>query len=386
MKKALIFTLFAGAIVFYACDSTDVIEENKSAAVTTAGKPLPPVSQYPVTAIYINDGIPTTCAKNILVFANWNDYNNTIAQLDTHVESEADAFDASVPTGSTDDQYDALAAAAGFDEDNPLLRFETQYNFCSLRLKLITLEDAWLYAQGDGTWNASTDPDNHFIDDETERTLLNEGAEVIIGTEPKNYVIYKFTDDAGGYIAISNMDVVALQQINSGTIPTFNPNVVVTTPKSAVISGGCKDKLTEVAYEVVNGERLKRISKVRREYGTDAEAGTSIWKGRIKAKTKGYKKKNGHWKGTRTYITAGIDGAVIGDYGIAYDNCDAEISRVSVREKRRRHIKVRMTIDTYVTNLPTLHKFTVKDNKLYSLHKLRQSLIVNKDFFDMSTD
>lgn len=114
------------------------------------------------------------CENNILIFPTWEKYWETIELLDQMIEDDCDSFDATVPNNITDDQYDALADAAGFDEDNVLRNFEEDLAFCSLRRKIESLENDWLDQQGDGQWDINADPDNHFIDDETERTLLSQ--------------------------------------------------------------------------------------------------------------------------------------------------------------------------------------------------------------------
>lgn len=341
-----------------------------------------------VESTVINNGLEETgCENNILIFPSWEKYWQTIEDLDQMTEQYCDDFDANVPAGITDDQYDVLCQNAGFDEDDMLRKFEDNLKFCSLRQKIENDEAIWLDAQGDGAWDPNADPDNDFIDDETERALLSTGHEVIIGTRKKGYVIYKLFDDEGNYVAISNMDANALQQINNGVIPTNNPNVVVSIPPR--IKPACKDKVKQVTYEASGDNRLKRISKIRREFGASysstASVSTAIFKSKVKVKTKGYKKKNGKWKCRRTWITAGISGQEPFSSGDGFDTCEAPISIQKTKEKRRRKVKVKQTVDPFVGVLSDLHYFTVDDNKLFSLHK-QGGLLINKDFYDMPVD
>jgi hypothetical protein len=385
MKKSIIFALFVSAISFYSCDKNDVVQEttllNNNDALSKQSTIIPEVY-----SMHIDNGIPNSCENNILVFPSWDSYNATIDQLDDMIETQADAFDATVPANTTDDQYDALALAAGFDEDNPLSEFESELDFCSLRRLIIPLEEAWLAQQGDGVWDANADPDNHFIDDDTERALLNEGVEVIVGDERGDLVIYKFTAD-GGYIMIYNMDVTALQQINSGTIPTTNPNVVVVVPERSI---DCHEKGSEREFKALSGNRIKRISKLKSALGTNCPSDplspcTSIIPSKIIAKTKGYKKRsNGGWKNARTLITAQVGGQTLGSVGEFYTDCMQENTINKDKTKRRRKVKVKIKSITYIPIVGTPARFnnSVEDNKLYSHHK-QGALLESKDFYDL---
>ena len=108
----------------------------------------------------------------------------------------------------------------------------------------------------------------------------------------------------------------------------------------------------------------------------------SIFKSKIKAKTKGYRKKNGKWRCRRTWITAGLDGYDIYSSGNGFDTCNDAIEINKFKEKRRRRVKVKRTIDTFVGVLSDIHYFTVQNDKLFSFHK-KGNLIINKDFYDM---
>ena len=299
MKKTfLTFSILIGLLIV-SCEKADLSQEQNANNDSSLMQKQSSMFNY-IKSTQINNGVE--CENNILIFPTWDKYWGTIDQLDVMIDSDCDAFDATVPNNVTDDQYDALADAVGFDEDNVLRKFEEDLEFCSLRRKIEGEEATWLDQQGDGQWDANADPDNHFIDDETERTLLSENAEVIIGDKKRGYTYYKFVDDEGNWIEVSNADLNVIsqiaQQISQGSIPTNNPNVTVVTPKRDEQSGySCKDKVKEVKYEEIGGDRLKRISKVRPSFGTNCNANpcTSVFPSKVKAKTKGYKRKNGRW-------------------------------------------------------------------------------------------
>ena len=383
MKRILLnFSILLGFVVV-SCDNADLSQEQTAKNDNSLMQRQSSMFSY-IESTQINNGVD--CKNNILIFPTWEKYWETIEVLDQMIENDCNSFDATVPNSITDDQYDALADAAGFDEDNVLRKFEEDLAFCSLRRKIEILENDWLDQQGDGQWDINADPDNHFIDDETERTLLSQNVEVIIGDKKNGYVYYKFIDDEGSWIEVHNNDTQAISQVSQGIIPTNNSNVVVVKPKEENNSGTCKSKVKEVAYEVSGGDRLKRISKIRRESGikfsSTGNVSTSIFKSKIKAKTKGYRKKNGKWRCRRTWITAGLDVYDIYSTGNGFDTCNDAIEINKFKEKRRRRVKVKRKIDTFVGVLSDIHYFTVQNDKLFSFHK-KGNLIINKDFYDM---
>lgn len=171
---SLLFTLFS-------CEKTELKNEESNKPFSKIAVVDPNIAIYgDIKAWQINNGISNNCGKNILVFPSWVNYNQTIDYLDQQTETYCDAFDLQWGYLS-DDLYEVKCNELGFDEDKKLLQFENNFTFCSLRKKINTLETAWLAIQGDGLWDANADLDNHFIEDDTERALLNEGVEVIIG-------------------------------------------------------------------------------------------------------------------------------------------------------------------------------------------------------------
>lgn len=373
MKKILLkFSILLGLAVV-SCSSPDLTQEQSENKDNTLMQRQSSLFNY-IESTNINNGV--NCEGNILIFPSWAKYWETIEILDQMTENYCDDFDATVPNNISDDEYDTLADAASFDEDNILRKFESDLHFCSLRRKIESLETSWLDQQGDGQWDINADPDNHFIDDETERALLSEKAEVLIGDRKRGYIYYKFLDDVGNWIEVHNNDFTAISQVSQGNVPTNNPNVIVVTPKREGPSGsGCKDNITNQGYHYGSSDtRVKQIDKLRRE--------TAIGNSKIKAKTKGYKKKKGKWKARRTFITAGINAQIIVNPGICLIKCGQENTELKNKEKRRRKVKVKHSIPQYIGIDPDRKWLTVKNNAVYGLHKQGQTLIVNLDFYD----
>ena len=147
MKKILLnFSILAGLMVV-SCENLDVSQEQIANNDVSLIQKQSSMFSY-IESTQINNGVE--CENNILIFPTWDKYWGTIDQLDVMIDADCDAFDTTVPNNVTDDQYDALADASSFDEDNVLRKFEEDLEFCSLRRKIESQEAAWLDLQGDG--------------------------------------------------------------------------------------------------------------------------------------------------------------------------------------------------------------------------------------------
>lgn len=380
INKTLRILLLSFVMVFFSCEKSEEVTQNEtSTTMSKAGTPPVSIGYTDVKAWTIANGLPNTCTRNILVFPSWARYNQVIDYLDQQTEIYCDAFDAqwgNLP----DEEYDAKCDLLGFDEDNKLLQLENNFTFCSLRKKLNTLEDAWLDVQGDGDWNASEDPDNHFIDDDTERTLLNEGVEVIIGPisdRPTTYTLYKFNADGSYYSmpitttsttnsTITNPTIlISLQQINNGTyVAGSNPAVKFNPPVVIPPTPDCEDSNAFRQYFATSSNT--RISSVDKYSHNTMVSGP-----KVKAKTKSYKKKNnGGWKKKRAWITARL--ATVS--GI---QCGSGLMPTPEEQtKRRKKVKVKW-------NESDLQSFNpgMVDDATFGIHK-REGVTYNVDLFN----
>lgn len=242
-----------------------------------------------IESTYINNGLNTTCENNILIFPNWDTYYLTIDKLDDAIDNHCDAFEQSANPNLTDEEYEAYSESIGFDEDQPLRKFEEDLEFCSLWHKLYDNETFWLSQQTDDDWNIDEDPDSYFIDEETERVLLSTANEVMIGTRKDGYIIYKFFD--WGYIEIHNNDTVALAQINTtGIIPRNNSNVIVVNEKMEVQEGPDCHGGAEIRefFRTGSNTRIKTLDKMKNFRGAPTAFNK---KSKLKSKTKYYRKK-----------------------------------------------------------------------------------------------
>ncbi|STA51378.1 Uncharacterised protein [Chryseobacterium carnipullorum] len=162
-----------------------------------------------VKSVNFDNGISTNCDNNILIFPTLQAYGDAIIKLDQLIDDHNDAFDQQT-INMTDEQADDYADTTGFDENEPLTKFEDELKFCSLRKEIETQEAQWLAQQTDGAWNISASPDDHFIDDETERALLSLGSEFIVGDCRTGYTLYKRYD--WGYVSFPLNDPSQVSQ------------------------------------------------------------------------------------------------------------------------------------------------------------------------------
>lgn len=355
------------------CDTQDDFQEQKD--LGTAPEILKVQSSLfdyiSSTRISTNSG----CKNDILIFPSWEKYYETIDLLDEMIEKDCEAFDANVPVDITDDEYDLIANAAGFDEDNILRKFEEDLLFCSLRTKIEKLENEWLDQQGDGEWNAAEDPDNFFIEDETERSLLSINSEVIIGTSPEEYIYYKRLDDFK-WIEVHSWDIAAISQINQGYSIKSNKNVFY-HDQSLKITGKdseCRYYIRDFAYHANGSYRIKRKSKVLNDSPWGYKKTSSL--------TVGYKKKRGKWRRRRTWITAGVTSINGSGDATFYYQCQKPFNLSKIKEKRRRRVKAKIRGARYGYDAGD-EVMGIKSQKVYGIHR-QGGLHLTLDFYDMN--
>ncbi len=367
MKKIILNILILIGVVVVSCEKIDLSDEKNDNSLKLRRSSI---FSY-IETIQINNGID--CENNILIFPSWEKLWETADKLDEMIEYECDAFDAKIPIDITDDEYDTLADMAGFDEDNALIKFENDLGFCSLRRKIEILENDWLERQGDGEWSISEDPDNHFIFDETERTLFSRNTEVIIGDTKAAYVYYKLIDDFS-WIEVHNWDLEAIIQISKGFIPSDNPNVIIIDSEkkeNSQNSSDCKKHIKKTQHRENGPNRIKIKSKVINNDRWGAK--------KISALTVGYKKKKGKWKRSRTWITAGITGVYGTNNCILFQDCMRAFEKHKVKERKRRRVKAKITGHTYEGASLIIG---IKPQKAYGYHK-QGSIDLKLDYYDM---
>ncbi len=327
-----------------------------------------------IKAVNLDNSLATSCQNNILIFPTLEDYEAAIVKLDQQIEDYNDAFDQQT-VGMTDEEADDYAESVGFDENQPLIDFEKDLHFCSLRQHLEELDNAWLDQQGDGDWDLNTSPDEYYIDDETERALLSLGSEFIVGDCKNGYTLYKRYD--WGYVSFPLNDIGTatdiLTTLNNITNPTQQPiniggatqeqvsqavepykdsgvTVVATvTPSQA---GTCHSEIKDKGEHLFSAERRIMWKHKFKDAHFPNISGQTL----MKTFTKSFRKKKGKWKKFKATIFTGFYGKT----ATANQCNDYGNEQLTGKEKRRKKIKKREYI---------LGDLSVKQNVFFSVHK-----------------
>lgn len=322
-----------------------------------------------VKSVNFDNGISTNCDNNILIFPTLQAYGDAIIKLDQLIDDHNDAFDQQT-INMTDEQADDYADTTGFDENEPLTKFEDELKFCSLRKEIETQEAQWLAQQTDGAWNISASPDDHFIDDETERALLSLGSEFIVGDCRTGYTLYKRYD--WGYVSFPLNDPSQVSQALAALNNLPNPGQATqsqvaaaldpykgstgyslnTTNPPASQASTCRGSVKDKGEHIFSSDRRIRWKHKLKDAHFPNLSGTSL----MKTYTKSYRKKKGKWKTFRATIFTGYYGEI--SQPIQCTNLGPAL----LQGKERRRIKVKerskMLIDV-----------SVKQNEFFSVHK-----------------
>ncbi|GEN76238.1 hypothetical protein [Chryseobacterium hagamense] len=386
MKKTLIMSLIASSLI-YSCSSEREFdsETNSNSNAKTSAKGRKSVCDFfenstastvipGIKAVNLDNSLATSCQNNILIFPTLQDYENAIVKLDQQIEDYNDAFDQQT-AGMTDTEADDYAESVDFDENQPLIDFEKELKFCSLRQHLANLDDAWLDQQVDGAWDLNTSPDEYYIDDETERALLSLGSEFIVGDCKNGYTLYKRYDWGYASFAINDIGTATdiLTALNNITNPTQQPiningatqgqvsqavepykdsgvTVVATVP--APQGGYCHSEIKDKGEYLFSPER-KIVWKHKFK---DAHFPNFPGQTLMKTYTRSYRKKKGKWKKFKATIYTGFYGKT----ATAYQCNDYGSQSLTGKEKRRKKVKQREYL---------LGDLAVKKNVFFSVHK-----------------
>ncbi|ASK31108.1 hypothetical protein CEY12_13765 [Chryseobacterium sp. T16E-39] len=328
-----------------------------------------------VNSVYLDNGVSTTCKNNILIFPTLKSYEEAILLLDKKIEGYNDDFDQQT-INMTDVEADDYAESISFDENKPLVDFERELDFCSLRQHILGLDNAWIAQQGDGMWNLDTSPDEYYIDDETERALLSLGSEFIVGDCKSGYTLYKRYD--WGYVSFPitnvNTTIAVLTALNTISNPTQQPiniggatkdqvvgglkpfreinyTITVTNPSSSQ-SVSCRDGVKNKGQHLFSSERRILWKHKLKDAKFPNTSGTTL----MKTFTKSFGKKKGKWKRFRATIFTGYYGKT----SIPVQCTDFGNEPLTGKEKRRKKIKERSYI---------IGDISVKQDEFFSVHK-----------------
>lgn len=372
MKNFKKFTIgMIGAIILstglYSCSNDDVTKETEE---NLQGKSL----ESKVSSMRIDNGIPSASSNNILVFESREALENVFNEMTQEYDKYNEVLDQKIPNDLEDDDLEDFIIKNNLDEDYTLNNFEKKFGFKSLRKTINEAEAAWLETQGE-VMDVDTDPDNHFIVSDFERTLLNEGSELIVKDAEKRPIIFKYFE--WGHIEISNLDTETLREINQGNIndPQVLENMAASKSflkifwknKDGLIISGCRRSGSKVDYYYYGGKQIKGFTSQNR----------GIFDKTLVAKTKGYQWKKGKWKNRKLWLHAGVSGLNRGDWKVNHNCVDVINGAAFWKDLKRYKLEYREPnpnpISMYVTN-----------NSVYSYHS-EGGVSFFVDFYDYNT-
>lgn len=246
--------------------------------------------------------------EEILAFETMDEFKHTMNELERQCEAYDDAFVAHFADLDEEELYNK-EQELNYCEFKPNTDFENYFQFASSNADYLVAEAQYL-EQGD--LNEADDPDNHFICEPEERSLLNRCNEVVI-----NDTIYKITEN--GYFEISDGDFGKLALLDEfGEDLPENVRFVGGENYMSMRTSDCKTNKSMRDYEPHPSNNKRKIKWVISHW-------TYPWGRYATAKTKNYKKKNnGKWKKYRTYCEAQINGSVTGFDSSGHLDCDVE--------------------------------------------------------------
>ncbi len=355
----------------YSCSNDDVTKETEeNLQENLQGKSL----ESKVSSMRIDNGIPSASSNNILVFESREALENVFNEMTQEYDKYNEVLDQKIPNDLEDDDLEDFIIKNNLDEDYTLNNFEKQFGFKSLRKTINEAEVAWLETQGE-VMDVDTDPDNHFIVSDFERTLLNEGSELIVKDAEKRPIIFKYFE--WGHIEISNLDTEILREINQGNIndPQVLENMAASKSflkifwknKDGLIISGCRRSGSKVDYYYYGGKQIKGFTSQNQ----------GIFDKTLVAKTKGYQWKKGKWKNRKLWVHAGVSGLNRGDWKVNHNCVDVIDGAARWKDLKRYKLEYREPnpnpISMYVTN-----------NSVYSYHS-EGGVSFFVDFYDYNT-
>lgn len=202
------------------------------------------------------------CWNGMLHFANMEDVRSTLKQLETAERYRFDEVRNHFITLNLDD-FDAYADSIGLIDDETLVNFENQFScYKSLRKDIVEREAIWLQNE---ELDENTDPDNHYIDNDYIRSILNTKSTLRIGDSV--YVHGQFCNSAYHYLEYTGNEPECIE------------------PRSGVV---CKSQRRNQKYFFSPTNNKRRAKMVVSHW-------TYVWDRYATAKVKNYKKVGCCW-------------------------------------------------------------------------------------------
>lgn len=333
------FLLALTAIIMFSCADDIEIQENFNTNELTTFSQNP--TYMDVEAIYIDNGTPQNCEFNMLVFESVNHYTQVLEALEELIEAHEDNF-VSQYDNLNEDDLNHVEEQIGHNEYLPLIQFEQELGFCSLRQVVSVWQEDWLESQPENDIDFSDDPDDWFTfaEDDAERTLLNIYGEVVI-----DRTLYKFTNEGFYEINLNSPNLTdILNRINNNgespeeIVRTFGSEVSYETQAQSH-PDPCLTNLKKSKKLIIDDRRIKM--KHRLYTGTFNRTAMS--------KTVGYKKRGSKWKRRRMRISAGFRGTISSPNQFCNEEVNFDVQR-SVKKRRTRKYAKRLSRSNYPNN------------------------------------
>jgi len=254
----------------------------------------------------------------ILAFDDMETVEHTLKELEKQLDKYDEAFVAH-NSGLDEEELYQIEQEIGYDENKPLTDFNNNLRFSSSNTAYLKAEALYLDQK---TQNEEDDPDDHFIGEDVERTILNACNEVMIDD-----TIYKLTKD--GYFEIDDGDfrmLAKLDDVDELDNDDLPDNVRYIQGDNAKLDdieslpdGGNSKSMTSNSFWSwwrCRTWRLRsgRVTRGSRRIKWSLSHWTYPWGRYVTASTRNYKKWWLGWRKYRTWCAAKVYGKVSRDF------------------------------------------------------------------------
>lgn len=317
----------------------------------------------------------TEYTGQFLSFATEQDFIDTYNQLEIAIAANDAYIRQTIGIVNDEEELDSLFSLYNLNEFQPLIDFEDQYGHHSLRKEIRQNEEDWLAIQGDDF--DEDDPDNYFIFDTVLRTLLNKDGEVMI----EGKII---RNEEWGAVNILNMDVEAYYQKYPCDFSSEDPNVEM-DPFNKANPCGIDPQSDGGNPGGGNNSSCKLSLKYEKQYNTSTrrkmltqvklQRANVFHSNRFIARTRYFKKVAGVWIRKKADLYVKMEG----NHQWA-DDCSNSATPI-LKEKYKYGGEAEVI---YVNPMPygAQRDLAIKNNNLYSTHKLWGANTKIMDFYD----
>ena len=257
----------------------------------------------------------------MLEFSSTNVYDSILTDLEQQMETYDDAFLAQY--GNLNDSLlNEKEEEINYNDQQPLIDFENSLNFTnSMRQTYVVDEENWL---NHDTLDFSSDPENIYVFENEEMSMLNVDGEVKIGTS-----LFKFTKD--GFVEFTDGDINKLIKFDNGDMTVLDEPNVITSLTENSRSTDCKWWKGET-----NGHKYRSNKMVKKHEHFHAYS----WKCTSSVRITSYKKRGRRWKKYRTNL-----GVANMSYFFDNNDCDNLVAQgwSGWRRKKKKSIRKHVT-------------------------------------------